>query len=61
MELKIFKNKEIKIDFSEAKAEELFKSKVNESNFAKMIEKYKDEISYLVIHEENFNKEETWY
>ena len=57
MELKIFKNKEIKIDFSEAKAEELFKSKVNESNFAKMIEKYKDEISYLVIHEENFNKE----
>ena len=57
MELKIFKDKEIKIDFSEAKAEELFKSKVNESNFAKMIEKYKDEISYLVIHEENFNKE----
>ena len=57
MELKIFKDKEIKIDFTERKTEKLFKLKVKESNFAEMIEKYRNEISYLVIHEENFNKE----
>lgn len=57
MELKIFKNKEIKIDFNDVKTEANFKAEITESNFAEMIEKYKEKISYLVIHEENFSKE----
>lgn len=57
MELKIFKDKEIKFNFNNKKAEENFMAETTDSNFAEMIEKYKNEISYLVIHEENFNKE----
>ena len=57
MELKIFKDKEIKIDFDGVKTETNFKSEITESNFAEMVEKYKNEISYLVIKEEYFSKE----
>lgn len=57
MELKIFKDKEIKIDFDDVKTETSFKSEITESNFVKMIEKYKGKISYLEIEEENFSKE----
>ena len=57
MELKIFKDKEIKIDFDDAKRETNFKSETTESNFAEMIEKYRDEISSLVIKDEHFSKE----
>ena len=57
MELNIFKSKEIKIDFDDVKTETSFKSEITESNFVKMIEKYKDKISYFVIHEEDFSKE----
>ena len=57
MKLNIFKNKEIKIDFDNVKTERNFNAEVTDSNFAEMIEKYKDKISYFVIHEENFSKE----
>lgn len=57
MELKIFKDKEIKIDFDDVKTETSFKSEITESNFVKMIEKYRGKISYLGIEEENFSKE----
>lgn len=57
MELKIFKDKEVKIDFDGVKTETNFKSEITESNFAEMIEKYKNEISHLVIKEEYFSKE----
>lgn len=57
MELKIFKDKEIKIDFDNVKTETNFKAEITSNNFAEMVEKYKNEISYLVIHEENFSKE----
>ena len=57
MELKIFKNKEIKIDFDNVKTERNFNAEVTDSNFAEMVEKYKDKISYFVIHEEDFSKE----
>lgn len=57
MELKIFKDKEIKIDFDDVKTETNFKAEITESNFAEMIEKYKNEISSLVIKEEYFSKE----
>lgn len=57
MELNIFKNKEIKIDFDNVNIERNFNVEVTGSNFAEMIEKYKDKISYLVIKEEYFSKE----
>lgn len=57
MELKIFKDKEIEIDFDDVKTETSFKSEITESNFVKMIEKYRGKISYLGIEEENFSKE----
>lgn len=57
MELKIFKDKEIKFNFNNKKAEENFMAETTDSNFAEMIEKYKEQISYLGIKEENFSKE----
>ena len=57
MELKIFKDKEIRIDFGNTKTEANFKAETTENNFDEMVEKYKNEISYLAIHEENFSKE----
>ena len=57
MELKIFKDKEIKIDFNDVKTETNFKAEITESNFAEMIEKYRDEVSSLVIKDEHFSKE----
>ena len=57
MELKIFKDKEIKIDFDDVKTETNFKAEITENNFAEMIEKYKDEILSLVIKDEYFSKE----
>ena len=56
MELNIFKNKEIRIDFGDIKTEANFKTETTENNFTEMVEKYKNEISYLAIHEENFSK-----
>jgi hypothetical protein len=56
MELKIFKDKEIKFNFNNKKAEENFMAETTDSNFAEMIEKYKEQISYLGIKEENFSK-----
>lgn len=60
MKLKIFKDKEIEIDFyyyAEKKCKEVFETEATVENFSKMIERYKDEIRYLVIKEEYFSKE----
>jgi len=39
------------------KCEEVFKAEATVDNFSEMIERYKDEIEYLVIKEERFSKE----